>query len=789
MLPSASTGPSFNTVMGRARAAALRAQASRAGEVWRGGVEGGVEGASAAHSLSSTHTALEPPTTSVPPLAIAIPSASAAAATAAAGPVRELRSRASSLSSPPSSSPSTTATHPPSTASTSAANSLWKRAAGGLVGRRSGRLIPTGMQQMIGQGVAQMQSMVIAGLEDILDMDLDGGGEIGDAGLSAVGSSGGGGPSRLDLSAVESGGANVAGVGSGGISSADGLGALGGGGVGMEEGSVSARTGRQRSSSCQWPEGSHLMVGDSQRLEGSHRLEGSQRIEGSQSYRQTRLSRGSGSDAAAAAGLSIDTIEEAKEEGRLDVDQSGSEMTWTDPRSEYGSPARHVSDEVDVSAVADALPAVQEVAFSQSGAGCVRRDGMVEEGGAVGVGEIEEERDGGMTGDGVGGQGVAFGGGTSWGGGREGRGEEGLSASEAAAAAIAAGGGLQGAAAAAAAAVLSRHGQRGTAGEGDWSGGKEGGRRAGGRRLGEGMGEGMRKGMREATGGTHAEGPAIGNTVTNATTTTSTPFPSASSPPSPSRRAFSRLRWLLQSNSDVVTGVFMVTAFCWNLSLSTLVFPLALFLYALVSNPSPGPRFWRAMLVYSEILIALEYLYQIPTHDSCASWIEGNGAGGSGGKGGGGGGRGPATGGGAVPPSGRGGGSGGGKGGAGGLPSGWFPGWIGAGGGAEGMDRLLAFIGIRPYPSWFVWNVLPLFAVYLALLVQTSIRYRNSQSKDSRDSKKLAEPEEEVRFGSFQASGGGSGQAGCEGGGRDRGEGRGREARGPVLRKVVSGAG
>ncbi|GJP64302.1 hypothetical protein CLOP_g21312 [Closterium sp. NIES-67] len=171
------------------------------------------------------------------------------------------------------------------------------------------------------------------------------------------------------------------------------------------------------------------MVGDSQRLEGSHRLEGSQRIEGSQSYRQTRLSRGSGSDAAAAAGLSIDTIEEAKEEGRLDVDQSGSEMTWTDPRSEYGSPARHVSDEVDVSAVADALPAVQEVAFSQSGAGCVRRDGMVEEGRA------REE-------------------------------------------------GLQGAAAAAAAAVLSRHGQRGTAGEGDWSGGKEGGRRAGGRRLG-----------------------------------------------------------------------------------------------------------------------------------------------------------------------------------------------------------------------------------------------------------------------------------------------------------------
>ncbi|GJP64303.1 hypothetical protein CLOP_g21313 [Closterium sp. NIES-67] len=166
----------------------------------------------------------------------------------------------------------------------------------------------------------------------------------------------------------------------------------------------------------------------------------------------------------------------------------------------------------------------------------------------------------------------------------------------------------------------------------------------------------------------------------------------------------------------------MVTAFCWNLSLSTLVFPLALFLYALVSNPSPGRDSGGLMLVYSEILIALEYLYQIPTHDS----------------------------------------------------------W---------MDRLLAFIGIRPYPSWFVWNVLPLFAVYLALLVQTSIRYRNSQSKDSRDSKKLAEPEEEVRFGSFQASGGGSGQAGCEGV-EETGERAGVGRRGgPVLRKVVSGAG
>ena len=172
-------------------------------------------------------------------------------------------------------------------------------------------------------------------------------------------------------------------------------------------------------------------------------------------------------------------------------------------------------------------------------------------------------------------------------------------------------------------------------------------------------------------------------------------------------RVSSHVQALLRANSDVVTGVFMVAAFCWNFSLLTLVFPVALFGYALVANPGPGPAFWRGMLVYAELLIAAQYLFQTLTLDNCPQWLAAFIAHLAGPKGekllrsltyrtG-------------VSDSARLAAAGNGDGGQGGYQ---VPGWV-------------ALLGLQSHEGSFVWSVLPLFGVYLALLVQVSLSQRD----------------------------------------------------------------
>ncbi|BBN02016.1 piezo-type mechanosensitive ion channel component 1/2 [Marchantia polymorpha subsp. ruderalis] len=67
----------------------------------------------------------------------------------------------------------------------------------------------------------------------------------------------------------------------------------------------------------------------------------------------------------------------------------------------------------------------------------------------------------------------------------------------------------------------------------------------------------------------------------------------------------------VSSNTDIVCYFFFVIAYTWNFSFLTLVFPATLFLYALLANPGPSQHFWFAMLVYTEINILLQYMYQI----------------------------------------------------------------------------------------------------------------------------------------------------------------------------------
>ncbi|CAK7340797.1 unnamed protein product [Dovyalis caffra] len=67
----------------------------------------------------------------------------------------------------------------------------------------------------------------------------------------------------------------------------------------------------------------------------------------------------------------------------------------------------------------------------------------------------------------------------------------------------------------------------------------------------------------------------------------------------------------MRSNNDVVCYCYFVLMFLWNFSLLSMVYPAALFLYALCVNTGPHSMFWFIMLIYTEMCILVQYLYQI----------------------------------------------------------------------------------------------------------------------------------------------------------------------------------
>ena len=146
----------------------------------------------------------------------------------------------------------------------------------------------------------------------------------------------------------------------------------------------------------------------------------------------------------------------------------------------------------------------------------------------------------------------------------------------------------------------------------------------------------------------------------------------------------------MRGNTDIVCYFFFLVVYVWNFSFLTLVFPAALFLYALLVNPGPSKNFWLAMLIYTELNILLQYCYQIrATHCD------------------------PIT----SPPS-----------------------WL----------RELGIPGSLSKHS-FVVNVLPLFLVYLATLMQSSIKAQDgewmfvNESNSFVSSRRLLDPEGQVR--------------------------------------------
>ncbi|KAK7284316.1 hypothetical protein RJT34_19061 [Clitoria ternatea] len=73
------------------------------------------------------------------------------------------------------------------------------------------------------------------------------------------------------------------------------------------------------------------------------------------------------------------------------------------------------------------------------------------------------------------------------------------------------------------------------------------------------------------------------------------------------RYIWSRMR----SNNDVVCYCCFILLYLWYFSLLSLVYLAALFLYALCQNTDPSYIFWVIMLIYTEVCVLLQYLYQI----------------------------------------------------------------------------------------------------------------------------------------------------------------------------------
>lgn len=50
----------------------------------------------------------------------------------------------------------------------------------------------------------------------------------------------------------------------------------------------------------------------------------------------------------------------------------------------------------------------------------------------------------------------------------------------------------------------------------------------------------------------------------------------------------------------------------YNSNLLSLIYPLSLFLYALLENPKANRYYWNFMLIYTIVVLSLKFLYQLP---------------------------------------------------------------------------------------------------------------------------------------------------------------------------------
>jgi hypothetical protein len=66
---------------------------------------------------------------------------------------------------------------------------------------------------------------------------------------------------------------------------------------------------------------------------------------------------------------------------------------------------------------------------------------------------------------------------------------------------------------------------------------------------------------------------------------------------------------MVGTHSDLVCYVFMIISMMKNAGLISLVYPFAVFGYGLMEEINPRKRLWYAIMIYTEALILVKFLY------------------------------------------------------------------------------------------------------------------------------------------------------------------------------------
>jgi hypothetical protein len=67
---------------------------------------------------------------------------------------------------------------------------------------------------------------------------------------------------------------------------------------------------------------------------------------------------------------------------------------------------------------------------------------------------------------------------------------------------------------------------------------------------------------------------------------------------------------LLLSNSSIICYLLMIVSMIMNGSLLSLVYPISIFIYALLEERRPSKRYWMFILYYTAIVLVLKFLFQ-----------------------------------------------------------------------------------------------------------------------------------------------------------------------------------
>ncbi len=68
---------------------------------------------------------------------------------------------------------------------------------------------------------------------------------------------------------------------------------------------------------------------------------------------------------------------------------------------------------------------------------------------------------------------------------------------------------------------------------------------------------------------------------------------------------------MIATYSDYVCYIFMIISMMKNAGLISLVYPFVVFGYSLLEEINPRKKIWYGILIYTEVLILIKFLYQL----------------------------------------------------------------------------------------------------------------------------------------------------------------------------------